>query len=404
MFSKVPKNWIQYYLGEITDVIGGGTPSTNNPEYWDGKIPWLTPKDLSGYNQKYIAKGERSITKLGLEKSSAKLMPADSVLFTSRAPIGYVAIAKNEICTNQGFKSFICHSKLFPDFLYYYLMRNKSNIENLAGGSTFKEISGTRAKQIEIPIPPTLSEQQDIVEVLDLAANIVKLRQEAIDIAEQIVPAVFYEMFGDPVSNEKNLPTTIIGQVTFDTKQINPKNLKKENFFYVDIASINNDSGIIEEPKYLSVNEAPSRARKLIEANDVLISTTRPYLRGFAKVPENLNGEIASTGFAVLKCHKDKILPDYLFSFVRTQSFLDQIIPLMRGASYPAVTDKDVRSVKIILPSINDQEQFVEIAKEFDNLLKEHYEAKRIAEEEFQSLLNMAFTGELTARKYSGVS
>src|SRR5690606_36482717 len=103
------REWKTYKLGDIAEIVGGGTPSTNKSEYWGGEIPWVTPKDLSSYFNRYISKGERNISKIGLQNSSAKLVPAETVLLTSRAPIGYLAIAKNEISTNQGFKSLIIY-------------------------------------------------------------------------------------------------------------------------------------------------------------------------------------------------------------------------------------------------------------------------------------------------------
>jgi len=95
------KGWKEYKIRDISNVVGGGTPRTNNPEFWNGNIPWITPRDLTGYSRRTISKGERSITEKGLKKSSTQLLPKGAVLLTSRAPIGYVAIADNEICTNQ---------------------------------------------------------------------------------------------------------------------------------------------------------------------------------------------------------------------------------------------------------------------------------------------------------------
>src|ERR1700730_7351231 len=105
-------------MGEVSAVVGGGTPDTRNPAYFGGDIAWLTPADLSGYTAKYASCGARNITQEGYENSGAKIMPPGSVLFSSRAPIGYVVIAGNPICTNQGFKSFILNDGLVPDFIY----------------------------------------------------------------------------------------------------------------------------------------------------------------------------------------------------------------------------------------------------------------------------------------------
>lgn len=159
----LPEGWVWKTMGEISDVIGGGTPRTNVPEYYKGgNIPWITPADLSGYTNKYISHGSRFITERGLKNSSARLMPASTVLFTSRAPIGYVTIAKNPISTNQGFKSFVLIDGILPDYIYWYLKGNKNLAESLASGTTFLELSGAKAKQIPVPLAP-LDQQKRIV-------------------------------------------------------------------------------------------------------------------------------------------------------------------------------------------------------------------------------------------------
>ena len=109
-------SWKECKLGDVAEIIGGGTPSTSNNEFWNGNIPWLTPRDLTGYSKVYISHGERFITESGLKNSSAKLMPKGTVLLTSRAPIGYVVIAENGICTNQGFKSLVPNFEILNTF------------------------------------------------------------------------------------------------------------------------------------------------------------------------------------------------------------------------------------------------------------------------------------------------
>jgi len=164
---KVPDNWVWTRLGEVTDIVGGGTPSSTVPEYYEnGNIPWISPVDLSGYTEKYISNGKKNITELGLQKSSAKLMPTDTVLLSSRAPIGYVAIANNKLCTNQGFKSFLPSKAFIPSFLYWYLKHSKELLESYASGTTFLELSGSKASLVEFPLPP-LAEQQRIVERIE---------------------------------------------------------------------------------------------------------------------------------------------------------------------------------------------------------------------------------------------
>jgi len=163
----IPENWIWVRLGEIGQIVGGGTPKTTHSEYWDnGDIPWITPADMRNLTSKYIERGTRNITKAGLNSSSAQLLPKNSILFSSRAPIGYVAIARNEIATNQGFKSVAPFKTEMSEYLYFVLLALKPEIEKLGTGTTFKEVSGTVVGNVAIPLPP-LTEQQQIVAKLE---------------------------------------------------------------------------------------------------------------------------------------------------------------------------------------------------------------------------------------------
>lgn len=170
---------MRYKLKEIGKVIGGGTPSTKVKEYYTkNEIGWITPKDLSNYTKKYIYHGDRDITKAGLEHSSAKLLPANSILISSRAPIGYVAIAGNSLATNQGFKSIIPDtSKVLPDYLYYLMLNSKERLEQVASGSTFKEVSGKVMKNFEVEIP-SIEKQRKIITILNPITKKMELNDE----------------------------------------------------------------------------------------------------------------------------------------------------------------------------------------------------------------------------------
>lgn len=147
-------NWKQGTIADLGNVVGGSTPSKAKPEYYTSNgIAWITPKDLSGNKSKFISKGESDITPAGLRNSSAVIMPRGTVLFSSRAPIGYIAIAKNEITTNQGFKSVVPHLHIGTAFVYCFLKHNLPKIESMASGSTFKEVSGSVMKAIPAVIP-----------------------------------------------------------------------------------------------------------------------------------------------------------------------------------------------------------------------------------------------------------
>lgn len=164
----VPRGWGWTSVETIADVTGGGTPSANDPLNFsnDVGIPWLTPADLTGYEDTYIGRGKRNLSDRGYTSSSAKLLPAGAVLFTSRAPIGYCAIAANPISTNQGFKSLTLFGGISGEFTRHYLKWSKPFLESLASGTTFLELSGSKLQQVPFPLPP-LAEQKRIVAKLD---------------------------------------------------------------------------------------------------------------------------------------------------------------------------------------------------------------------------------------------
>jgi type I restriction enzyme S subunit len=152
--GKMPEGWKVGKLSEIGTIVGGSTPSKAKKDYYTNNgIAWITPKDLSNDKSKFISHGETDITELGFENSSAIKMPKGTVLYSSRAPIGYIAIAKNEVTTNQGFKSVIPNPNVGNAYIYYFLKSNFELIDNMASGSTFKEISGTAMKNIPVVIP-----------------------------------------------------------------------------------------------------------------------------------------------------------------------------------------------------------------------------------------------------------
>jgi type I restriction enzyme, S subunit len=159
---ELPNTWEWTTIADLGNVVSGGTPSTKDTSYWNGEINWITPADLSGYSNKFITRGAKSLTADGLANSSAKLMPAGSIHFSSRAPIGYVVISQAEISTSQGFKSLIPAQGIFNEYVYYYLRSAKYIAEERAGGTTFKELSGKAFAQLPVPIAP-LNEQCRIV-------------------------------------------------------------------------------------------------------------------------------------------------------------------------------------------------------------------------------------------------
>ena len=204
--EKIMAEWVERKISDIGTVVGGATPSTKKPEnYENGKIAWITPKDLSSFSGRYVEHGERNITEIGLKSCSTQLLPPNTVLFSSRAPIGYVAIAANEVCTNQGFKSVIPNENTDPLFLFYLLKYNKDKIEGMSSGTTFKEVSGNTMKNIVVNVPTDKKVQEKIAAILGSIDDKIEENEQINNNLEQQAQAIFKSWFIDfePFSNRK---------------------------------------------------------------------------------------------------------------------------------------------------------------------------------------------------------
>ena len=211
--------WIECKISDIGTVVGGATPSTKKAEnYEGGNISWITPKDLSTFSGRYIKRGERNITETGLKSCSTQLMPKNTVLFSSRAPIGYVAIAANNVCTNQGFKSVIPNEDTDALFLYYLLKYNKDKIESMGSGTTFKEVSGNTMKNIVVSVPTDKKAQENIASLLGSIDDKIEENERINNNLEQQAQAIFKAWFVDfiPFNGVRpdNWTISSLGEVT----------------------------------------------------------------------------------------------------------------------------------------------------------------------------------------------
>ncbi len=195
------QGWEVKKLGEVCEIVGGSTPKTNEPSYWDGEHYWVTPAELDG--AKYISSTSRTITDEGVKSAHLQLLPSGTVLLSSRAPIGKVAITTAPMYCNQGFKNLVCSAKLHNEFAYWFLYHRTEYLNSLGTGATFKEISKRVVEQIPIPIPPR-EEQERIVEELDCLSGVIERKREQLRELDALAQSIFYQMFGDPNTNDRN--------------------------------------------------------------------------------------------------------------------------------------------------------------------------------------------------------
>ena len=203
--------WKTAKFKDVSTVVGGSTPKTDIPEYWGGDNYWVAPAELDG--GKYISSTVKRITDLAVSKTTLALLPCGTVLLSSRAPIGKVAITTVPMYCNQGFKNIVCGPELFNGFVYYFLKHNVTYLQSLGTGATFKEISKKVVENVSISFPP-IEEQQRIVAELDLLTGIIEKKNAQLRDLDTLAQSIFYEMFGDPVTNEKGWPTAQLSSVS----------------------------------------------------------------------------------------------------------------------------------------------------------------------------------------------
>ena len=347
----IMREWKEYKLGEIADVVGGGTPSTANLTYWNGPIPWLTPRDLTGYNKVYISIGDRSITKNGLNNSSAKLLPQGSVLLTSRAPIGYVAIAANEITTNQGFKSLILKKTIaHNEFIYYWLKNNVDYLQSIGTGTTFAEISGSVVKEIDILLPP-LSEQKVIASVLSSLDNKIDLLHRQNTTLEKMAETLFRQWFVEEAKDEWE-EKSLSSIATFLNGLACQKFSPKDGINKLPVLKIKElSSGITENSDWATTDVSPEY---IVKNGDVIFAWSA-----------SLMVKIWSGERCILNQHLFKVTsidyPKWFYYLWSKQHLAEfQSIAASHATTMGHIKRKDLDEAIVLVPSIGELEKMTE--------------------------------------------
>lgn len=251
-------SWPLVKLKDCCRVVGGATPKRNVAEYWDSPdLPWVTPKDVSNLSCPILNDAPEYISEAGFKSCATYILPKGSILVTSRAPIGNVAIAGRDLCTNQGFKSLIPGKNVDSIYLYYCMLVYSDKLQAKGNGATFKEVSKKIVEDFEIPLPP-LAEQKRIAAILDKADAIRRKRQQAIQLADEFLRSVFLDMFGDPVTNPKGWEVKPLKQLakvtTGNTPSRKVANYYGDHIEWIKSDNINTPSHFLTKAsEYLSV-------------------------------------------------------------------------------------------------------------------------------------------------------
>lgn len=343
--------WIECKISDIGTVVGGATPSTKKTEnYENGAISWITPKDLSSFSGRYIERGERNITEIGLKSCSTQLLPQNTVLFSSRAPIGYVAIAANKVCTNQGFKSVIPNENVDPLFLYYLLKYNKDRIENLGSGTTFKEVSGNTMKNIEVRVPSDKETQSKIATVLGSVDGKIEENERINNNLADLLQTIYQEQFGD-VGTE-SVQGNLSDLCSYSRDRVSVSRLSASTYFSTE----NILPGKVGATEATSLPTTPQTTA--CHKGDTLISNIRPYFKKIVYCEDECG---CSTDVLCFTPTQSQYTA-YLFSTLYADKFFAFMVAGSKGTKMPRGDKQQIMSYPVVLPSDEKLGEFNNLA------------------------------------------
>ena len=375
---------MRYKLGDICEIVSGSTPKTSVPDYWDGDVKWITPAELSD-DSYIIYDSARKITTLGVEKTGLRSFPAGTVILSSRAPIGKVAIAGCEMYCNQGFKNLICSGKINNRYLYWFLKGHTELLNSLGRGATFKEISKQIVSAIEIDVPD-IRKQEETVQTLEKISGLIQLRKNELLGLDHLIKARFVEMF----AGEKNLMamSDICSIITDGTHQ--PPKFKEDGIPFIFVSNITNDKLTYEAEKFIdqdTYNELVKRTP--IEIGDVLLSTVGSY--GHPAVVKSDKKFLFQRHIAYLKPKREIVDSDYLHGAILSPGAQRQIEQGVKGIAQKTLNLSEIKKMRIPIPNMDKQKEFATFVAQVDKSKAEVQKSLDEAQILFDSLMQQYF-------------
>ena len=349
--------WKTYKLSELMELVGGGTPKTSIPEYWDGDIPWLSVTDFNN-GKKYCFDAEKKITERGLSESNTKLLKKGQIIISARGTVGVVSVLGRDMTFNQSsygidaVESITCN-----DFLYYILKDNIANFHSASYGAVFDTITKETFNQIVVILPP-LPEQRAIASMLSSLDDKIDLLHHQNKTLEAMAETLFRQWFVEEA--EEGWDSVRVGDfVHTNIASINKDNALK-TIGYLDTGSLT--EGKIDGYQPFDIADAPSRARRIVKHNDVLISTVRPNQKHYGILKNPTEDVIVSTGFCVITC--DKINPHFIYILLTTDEMTEYLHSIAEGSTstYPSLKPSDIEGLVFQLPPQEKLDAFSEYA------------------------------------------
>ncbi|WP_339721302.1 restriction endonuclease subunit S [Marinomonas primoryensis] len=390
----LPKKWNVGTIETIAKVASGGTPSRENESYWNGDIPWVTTAEVKFG---LILDTQQKITKSGLDNSSAKLFPANTILmamYGQGKTRGQVAILGIEASTNQACAALLLKEGYDIDFYYQYLVSQYENIRELANSGGQQNLSAGIVKEIVVPIPP-LPEQRKIAQILSTWDKSIVTTEKLIAASQQQKKALMQQLLTGKkrfAGFSEEWERYSLGNLVFiDKKSIGKSTPKDFSFRYISLSDVS--AGVINNNlKVHQFMSAPSRARRMVQIGDILFSTVRPNLQGFSIISEAYSDCIASTGFSVLT-PKQNVCGNYIYQCLFSYDITTQIDALVVGSNYPAINSSDVKELKIYCPNYPEQQKIAAVLTAADQEINALQSKLAHLKQEKKTLMQQLLTG-----------
>ena len=349
-------------LGEVCKVVSGTTPKSSCPEYWNGTLNWVTPAELKD-DSDIVYETERKITLRAVQDTGLKPFPIGTVLLSSRAPIGKVAISGTEMYCNQGFKNLVCSGSIYNRYLYHFLKDKTEYLNALGRGATFKEISKDIVENIEIPLPP-LETQRHIAAVLDKVSDLIAKRRQQLDKLDELVKARFVEMFGDINVNDKGWRMQPLGELCTIVRGGSPRPIEK--FLGGDVPWIKIGDATDGESIYLHstkehiIREGISKSR-MVKAGSLIFANCGVSL-GFARII-TFDGCIHD-GWLAMEDIDTRL--DKVFLLQALNQMTEHFRKIAPAGTQPNLNTAIMKVYKQIIPPMELQKDFIAFIEQTD--------------------------------------